>query len=177
MYNLEAEKIIDKQATIKEIKEFEQKIEANLPDDYIQFLLKYNGVRFKQDSYDGMLKPYSNIDGGAVRWFYTLADSYNYNLLKTCYMYFNRIPKQLIPIAEDGGGNQICLAVRGENYGKVYFWDHDWESDEGEEPTYSNVYLIANNFSEFLNKLYELKLNDDGSWTKIYQDGTIVREK
>ena len=164
MKTLEIEKLKSyKVIYIDEIEKFEEKIDAKLPKDYVEFLLKYNGGRPKQDAYNNMIEPInSQIDGGAVSWFYTLAEDYHYNLFKNYQIFENRMPKELIPIGDDGGGNQICLAVGGDNYGKVYFWDHDWENDDEEqEPDYSNVYLIANSFTEFVNKLYEYKLEDE----------------
>ncbi|EAQ3100638.1 SMI1/KNR4 family protein, partial [Salmonella enterica] len=34
-------------------------------------------------------------------------------------------------------------------------WDHEVEVDEGETPDMSNVYLINESFSDFINNLYE----------------------
>jgi hypothetical protein len=150
-----------KPTNLKEIYEFEHQINAKLPQAYVEFLLQYNGGRPKQDAYH-MIEPTHETLGlfEGVEWFYTLAEDEIYNLQEIYKLYLDRLPKELIPIASDGFANQICLAVRGDNYGKVYFWDHDWEAEEGEEPTYSNVYLIANSFAEFIDKLYEFNLED-----------------
>ena len=58
-------------------------------------------------------------------------------------MFEDRISRNFLVIGCDPGGNQICLSAAGEDSGKVYFWDHEDEVDEGEEPDYENVYLIA----------------------------------
>ena len=47
------------------------------------------------------------------------------------------MPDELVSIGCGSGGDQICISVKGNNYGKVYFWNHDWECEEGEEP-YNN---------------------------------------
>lgn len=147
--------------TFDEIVALEQQINIRLPKDYVEFLLRYNGGRPKKNSCD-LIEVIDTIETTCgISWFYTLAEDYNYNLFENYQIFLNRMPKELIPIASDGCGNQICLAVQGDNYGKVYFWDHDWEHDEGEEPTYRNIYLIANSFTEFVNKLYEYKLEDE----------------
>lgn len=39
--------------------------------------------------------------------------------------YRGRIPDGVLPIADDAGGNQVCLAVAGEFPGSVWFWDHE----------------------------------------------------
>ena len=149
---------------IEKVNAFEQQINVKLPKNYVEFLLLYNGGRFKQEVYS-MIEPIygtSGVSEGGISWFYTLAEDYHYNLFKNYQTFKKRIPKELIPIGSDSCGNQICLAVGGDNYGKVYFWNHDWENDDDEqEPDYSNVYLIANNFTEFVNKLYEYNLEDE----------------
>ena len=61
-----------------------------------------------------------------------------------------------IPIADDPGGNAICLGMSGNERGKVYFWDHEMEADEGDEPTFENVYLVAESFASFLKSLKDL---------------------
>lgn len=55
-----------------------------------------------------------------------------------------------IPIADDSGGNQICLGLNKEFYGNIYFWIHD--EDPGDM---KNMYFLADNFKEFIDKLYD----------------------
>ena len=58
-------------------------------------------------------------------------------------------------IAEAPGGNQICIAVTGEDKGKLFFWDHENERDLDKNPNdFGNVYLIANSFEEFVESLF-----------------------
>ena len=115
-----------KTITIEEIKKFEDQIKIKLPNDYIKFLLKYNGGRPKQNVYDKMLEPItSKIMSVGVSCFYTISKDHSYNLLEGYQVLLNRVPKDLIAVAEASCGDQICLAIKGENYGKVYFWDHD----------------------------------------------------
>jgi hypothetical protein len=60
------------------------------------------------------------------------------------------LPAELTPIADDSGGNLICIAVDRPNSGAVYYWDHE---EEGEAAPYSNVHVLADSFDEFLNSL------------------------
>ena len=65
-------------------------------------------------------------------------------------------------MGDDGGGNQFCLGVSGEDFGKVYFHNHSigWHADaeryreRGEEvPTnirYQTVYEVARSFEQFI---------------------------
>ncbi|HTE19099.1 MAG TPA: SMI1/KNR4 family protein, partial [Armatimonadota bacterium] len=71
--------------------------------------------------------------------------------------YKGRIPRGLIPIADDSG-NQICLAIFGSETGKVFYWDHHDEDDGVDEQSPAslteglprNLYLVARSFEEFL---------------------------
>ncbi len=59
----------------------------------------------------------------------------------------NRIPRELVPIACDSGGNLFCLRVLGPAYGKIVYVDL-------EQPPYE-TYDVAEGFLAFLNKLME----------------------
>ncbi len=63
-----------------------------------------------------------------------------------------RIPKRVVPIAEDIGGNMVCMDVGPDRNGAIYFWDHEFELDDDLE---ENLALIAPNFSAFLALLYD----------------------
>ncbi|KOS49082.1 hypothetical protein AN272_20350 [Bacillus amyloliquefaciens] len=62
--------------------------------------------------------------------------------------YKEQMPDWIIPIADADGGDQICLGVKGEAAGKVYFWDH--ELTNGVKDTF----LVANSFSDFIQSLF-----------------------
>jgi len=49
------------------------------------------------------------------------------------------------------GENEILLGVNGEYQGKVYFWIHDIEPEDEMD----NMFILAGNFTEFFNNLYE----------------------
>jgi hypothetical protein len=66
--------------------------------------------------------------------------------------YRGRIPAWLLPIAADEGGNAICVGLRGEGRGRIYFWDHEREG-EGEDPEMA-VTAIAPSFSVFCDGLF-----------------------
>lgn len=50
-------------------------------------------------------------------------------------------------------GNLILLSLKNADRGKIYFWDHEMEANEGEIPDYSNLTLIANSFEECITSL------------------------
>ena len=79
---------------------------------------------------------------------------HTYSDLEQAYhIFIDRLPSSFVPIATDPGGNQICICTAGEDLGKVFFWDHEREQEEGVAPTYDNVLLVSNSFHEFLASL------------------------
>ena len=127
----------------------EQYWEFKLPRSYRMFLLIHNGGEPCKDIFFVKEKQH----GSDIRNFLGIYPDKNYNLLYYLKFYNNRIPSNTLPIARDSFGNLILLSVKGPDYGKVYFWDHDWEAEDGVTPDYSNLTLIADNFDEFINNL------------------------
>ena len=120
-----------------------------IPDDYKNFLIQYNGgrpenstVHFKNRDEATML----NCIFGFTK------DRYG-SFTRYQGVYAGRIPSNTIAIADDAGGNLIIMSISGEDYGKIYFWDHEMEAYEDEDPDYSNLTLVADSFQEFLDNL------------------------
>ena len=89
------------------------------PKEYIEYLKKYN---------DAELEP-NVLDIGdnecCIRYFYgTSHDEYS-DICAIYELYRNRMPEKCVPIADPDFGNQICISLGEENYGKIYFWDHE----------------------------------------------------
>ena len=128
----------------------EQYLGFRMPNDYRNFLLEYNG--------DVDLPPFfyfkkNDKNGSMLDSFFGIKKHTNDNILMNIKLYKNRIPTNCLPIANDAGSNLILLAVKNKDYGKVYFWDHNWEAEDGAIPDYSNLTLIADSFDEFINNL------------------------
>ncbi len=96
--------------------------------------------------------------GSSIQRFYGINRNDSYDFLKHLKLYEKRVHSDFIPIACDPGGNQICLGIKSKNRDKIYFWDHELEKDDGEEPDYSNMTLVTHSFDDFINNLYELEL-------------------
>ena len=145
-----------KQITIGDITKVEKGLNINLPEDYKKHLLKYNGGHPIKDGAP-MINPIdeSETDIG-IDWFLAIYEGESSNFLKayhTFKIWQKRMPDELIPIANASCGDKICMSVKGDNYEKIYYWEHEIEASEGEEPDYSNVHLIANSFADFINSL------------------------
>jgi len=142
-------------STKEEISNFEKEINVELPNEYKTFLLKYNGGKPSKYVFPDTEDLYSF----AISDLYGLNTKQDYNDLRRSWNLFkDRIFKQFISIGRTIDGDQITLGISGPLKGKVYFWDHntELENDEFTENVLpGNMYLLADSFNEFLNKLEE----------------------
>lgn len=131
---------------------FERILERRFPKDYREFLLKYNGGRPIPNCFtfkDGN-------ENSLVHFFKKINSQHTHDdLLTNIRVHKHRIPPDYISIASDPFGNEICIAISGQNYGKIFFWDHELEAGDDISPTMDNMSLIAATFTSFLESLYE----------------------
>src|SRR5690625_338176 len=92
--------------TLDDIEKFESENKINLSENYITFLLKWNG---------GKPRPGNvfKIDG--------IGDLYD-NLSDIIDIYEYRLPKDFIPIGDDPGGNALLLGTLEPHDDHIYFW-------------------------------------------------------
>jgi cell wall assembly regulator SMI1 len=121
-----------------EIVRFEVALGERLPADYREFLFRCNG------GYAGDSLWYYERDVG-VHHIGGFREESCFSLSAHCDSLREFLPSDVIPIADDPFGNAICLGIRGEKKGKVYFWDHESAEDEPE--------LVSGSFAEFVSKL------------------------
>lgn len=131
------------------LKVLERYWELKLPDPYRDFLLLNNGGEPEACHF----KFKDGTGASDVRFFLGIYPDKDNDLLNHLKIYKKRLPLNVFPIAYDSGGNLILISVKGPDRGKVYFWDHEMEVGEGEMPDYSNLTLIADTFSEFIENL------------------------
>lgn len=147
----------ESQLNLSQIEEVEKFIGLNFPMDYKTHLLQNNGGKCIPNGFEfyenGRLTS-SNID-----WFLAIYDG-KYDNLKTYLINYKieekRIAEHILPIAHDPGGNLICISCDGVDKGFVYFWDHENEvsyNDTLNDNNYSNLYLVAKSFENFINGL------------------------
>lgn len=129
----------------------ESALGASLPIPYRQFLLSHNGGKPKPDRF--IIHHKAGNEYGHIDRFLCNMKGDILDLVTWIKRYKNRIPSDLIPIAVDPGGNLICLSIMGKDAGKVYFWDHENEAGENEEPWDKNIYPVSAHFDEFTESL------------------------
>lgn len=141
-------------ASHRDIQDLERLLGSPLPDDYRAFLVKHNGgvptpavFAFLQDGVQYH---------GEVRLFFSATGTGPDSIRGILTIYKQRVPAGFLPIAADSCGNLVCLVLEGEQAGKVYFWDHEFECDEDEVADFRNVSLVANSFEAFLKHLDRL---------------------
>ncbi|WP_371017961.1 SMI1/KNR4 family protein [Pseudalkalibacillus sp. JSM 102089] len=134
--------------SIEKIESFENENNVKLTEQYIKFLLKWNGGKVKPN-----LFMISNEQGPSVlNVFYGIGDMYD-NLTDFIEIMDERLPVGFIPIGDDPSGNVICIGTKKPYYDKIYFWDHEQEPEDPNNM--SNMYFLANDIDEFLSNLYE----------------------
>lgn len=127
-------------------------LEANvgkLPEDYKAFLIEGDGARLRQ------FNTVSGSEFGGVREIFALADpegSYR-KLPAVMTTYARRVPPGFLPISDDQAGNLYCLGLVEPYRGQVYFWDHEYEAEEDEEPTLDNMHKVAGSFQELVDRI------------------------
>lgn len=134
----------------------EEELHIKLPKDYRSFILNYgNFVASEEYAYKAIEpSPWAPKDGfETVDFFYGLDDDEN-GLKYNIKLYNHQINESVIPIASSPGDNQICIGLKGDYYGKIYFWDHESEDEK-------DLYLIANSFCDFIISFKKHKINID----------------
>jgi hypothetical protein len=132
----------------------ENMLEQKIPEPFRSFLLRHNGGRPDAADFRMAGTCAGATQGGTIKSFLGIGmPERTFNLDYVLETFGDRVPDWSFPIARDPGGNLILLAAKGARKGKIYFWDHEREADEGDPPTEDNLYLIANNFEEFLKNL------------------------
>ena len=135
------------------IQAFERKNNFKLPKDYSNFLLLNNGGYIEKGVF--LINDFQGYDKIEVFHGFELNNEYS-NLDYLVDMFPDRFIKNIIPVGRDGGGNYICLNVNeGEDYGKIYFYDHEVDNENNDGTlNWDNLYLVADSFTEFIEKLH-----------------------
>jgi hypothetical protein len=160
------------------------------PSDYKTFLVKYGGSSFDTNAYyKPKVKSHWTPEDGydSIDEFYGFAGENS--ISKMLKRYFGRMPDALVPIADDGGGNQICICCKGESEGKIYFWDHENELEANKmlkphifkevnvNEYWENIYLVDDSFADFIMgfEIREEEKAKDSSVTMTFADGFLEK--
>jgi hypothetical protein len=125
---------------------FEAWLGIALPAEYRQFLETHNG---------GEVVPEEIVLPGQAEPFATMGPMFGLHdgpmsLDEVCESVEGLIPAEVIAFGEDVGGNLLCIGIRGDHRGKVYFWDHNCSLPGANESGWSAMTLLAGSFEEFV---------------------------
>lgn len=148
----------------REIAELERSLGSVLPAPYRRFLETFGASAFEQmvafDPIERLPASISSDGRGIVGVFYGAIAHDPHDLVSALARYRERMPDGFLPIANDGGGNQIAMQLGGARPGAIYYWDHnnEWDEDDyldEDEPIppdlkWQNVTLIAASFDDLL---------------------------
>lgn len=132
----------EQQLTITELITFENSFSRNIPIDFKEHYLKYNGG----------YPPYENLKG--LQNIFTINGFYP---IKYGRLPIEKIIKDYknsgiefidkIPFAYDNGGNIYLISIETNTYGYVYILEVDFLEEK-------NYILVSKSFSDFLNSFY-----------------------
>lgn len=132
----------------KDISNLETRLGYVFPPDYRAFLLRVNG------GYQPNLEVFDigNGEGTMLKDLYSLGGEGIHDLARHIEFLADDFPSGVIPVGQDGFGNDICLGISNDNYGEVYFHYHDrGKADPDDE--FEPAYFVAHSFQEFLKSL------------------------
>jgi hypothetical protein len=138
-----------KKISEKDLIAFEQRAGVKFPTDYRNFLIENNGGIPEANEFD---VPGTN-NGSGINEFLSIDD-----LEVTKKRLGNRLLPSAWAIAYAEGGNYLCLVI-GEKKG-VYFWDHELETEEELPASWDNMFLVSENFADFLSSLKKFDINE-----------------
>jgi hypothetical protein len=140
------------QITDAEIRTFEQKLGATLPDDYRSFMLEVNGGSPDANHSAFRIRKHTST----LNSLHSIDDSNSDVDLETWWRSTREdLPPGVLCIGHDSTGSRIVLALAAPHRGKVWFLDALNARPEDANPRVDwfdrrDVVKLANSFSEFM---------------------------
>jgi len=129
--------------TEPDLRRIELHLSATLPCDYRLFLSLFGSADF--DEY--CLFP--TLGGGVApgRFF-------GHDLEDAIVDWADRLSRQVIPINDDGASNVICLSLRDQSYGDLFFQHHSVGADQSQADRdrgkFETMTILAFDFASFI---------------------------
>ena len=139
-----------------DIKRYENELGVTFPKEYVDFILEYNGGTPDEtrafDFIDSSTNSMNNTDIRNFFVFYENGEPTHDDIMHVNWLMKEEetIPEWLFAFCEDSGGNPVCMSMRDDDYGTIYFCDHEIEGDDG----YYLMSRVADSFDEFISMLY-----------------------
>lgn len=144
---------LTKEENIESIGKLRDYFNNEIPSDVFDFIKEFGAISFNNEikiiSSD-KIPVSNNRDAISVDDFYDLSNK-DTSIIKLLNKLSGNIPEDLLPICDGEPGDLVVLQMQNINYGKIYYWYHDDDK----------LYLLANNFSNFISKLFVSKKDDE----------------
>lgn len=161
----------------EQISALEKTLDCRFPEDYRKFATTFGACTFHGESPENpyvVFRSSEALPAHIANEGLSLFDAFYgsdigandpYGLKQRINFYMGRMPTNVVPIGDDGGAGVICLGLRNNDKGKVFYWDQRNERLSEEEhfeeylaarppeSLYQNMYLIADSFIDFLQQL------------------------
>jgi cell wall assembly regulator SMI1 len=134
------------QGNVKNIEKIEKELHVTLPEDYKNFLIKYNGAVI-DDAYIYV----EDLQQKMMMGLFYGVDLKNYaDILITNKEFSIDLLENSLLIGTDDGEGWILLICDGENDG-IWYYDHSYFFDQSTDDL--NTYYICETFSDFIKLL------------------------
>lgn len=131
------------------IASFERDQRLVLPSAYRSFVARWGVSGFRNYVVFPIAGHPPFGEEGTMGVFLGFTDGAGYDVVQDYREYSGVLPRGVLPVASDPGGNFICLSLGKSSYGQVLFWDHRWSPDASDGPLWS----IAEDWLAFLRLL------------------------
>jgi cell wall assembly regulator SMI1 len=131
------------------IKQVEQSIGVRFPSDFLEVMrVCQGGTPIERMRFDYQHPRIGSVGSGlGILLNFIPGDSSNILEVMKDLSYDAQLPEKVIPFADDGGGDMMCLDYRDDpGYPKVVYWAHEESKDE-------SIFPLARSFTEFLDML------------------------
>lgn len=139
-----------------DIAKTEEKLSITLPDDFVSHYLQFNGGTPEKSWWDGD-EDFEPIEVAAFKSFVYNGQTNDDpgSFIDSCYISMvdrEVIPQNLLPFANDWGGNFFCLDL--DNYSIVYYASDSFDEDLTMQENHTTLQrYLTNSFANFVNQL------------------------
>jgi len=131
----------------KDIKLLEDELACSFPDSFKDFMLSVNGGVPDHEVFDSPPEP-----SFVLQRLFPLGGEKPFEL-RNMNVHGTNLPKGFIDVGRSICGDALGLCVSGQNYGKVYWQDHELASEPDD---WDAMHLLCGDFENFVTRLRPL---------------------